>query len=247
MKNLFAFAAAAAVLPVALLCQTTATTKKTTSPASTMKATTPSAQPALPPVDLPSEPGTYAVFYTSLGNFVCRLFPDDAPKTVANFIGLATGTKAWTDPTTHQLKHTPLYSGTVFHRVIPDFMIQGGDPTATGMGSPGYQFPDEFGPHHDFSKPGILAMANSGPNTNGSQFFVTVTGSTPAHLNGKHTIFGEVVSGQDVVDKISLVPRNSSDKPNTAVKIIRVAIKKVPAAGAAPAAKPAAKPVAPSK
>ena len=211
-----------------------------------MKATTP-AQPALPPVDLPSAPGTYAVFYTSLGNFVCRLFPEDAPKAVANFIGLATGTKAWTDPTTHQLKHTPLYSGTVFHRVIPDFMIQGGDPAATGMGSPGYQFPDEFGPHHDFSKPGILAMANSGPNTNGSQFFVTVTGSMPAHLNGKHTIFGEVVSGQDVVDKISLVPRDGNDKPTTPVKLIRVVIKKVPASGAAPAAKPAAKPATPSK
>ncbi|MGA7412654.1 MAG: peptidylprolyl isomerase [Bryobacteraceae bacterium] len=244
MKNLFVFAAAAAVLPVALLSQTSTTAKKSTSPASATKAP---AQPALPPVDLPSEPGTYAVFYTSLGNFVCRLFPEDAPKAVANFIGLATGTKAWTDPTTHQLKHTPLYSGTQFHRVIPDFMIQGGDPTATGMGSPGYQFPDEFGPHHDFSKAGILAMANSGPNTNGSQFFVTVTGSMPAHLNGKHTIFGEVVSGQDVVDKISQVPRDGNDKPNTPVKLIRVSIKKVPAPGTAPAAKPAAKTTAPPK
>jgi peptidyl-prolyl cis-trans isomerase A (cyclophilin A) len=246
MKNLLAFAATAALLPVTLLCQTTATTKSST-PSSATKATTHPVQPALPPVALPSDPGTYAVFYTSLGNFVCRLFPEDAPKTVANFIGLATGTKPWTDPTTHQLKHTPLYSGTVFHRVIPDFMIQGGDPTATGMGSPGYQFPDEFGPKHEFNKPGILAMANSGPNTNGSQFFVTVTGSLPTHLNGKHTIFGEVVSGQDVVDNISKVPRNASDKPDTAVKLIRVAIKKVPAAPAAPAAKPAAKTTAPSK
>ncbi len=245
MKNLFVVAAAAAVLPAALLCQTTAT--KSTSPGNTMKPTTRSIQSVLPPVDLPSEPGTYAVFYTSLGNFVCRLFPEDAPKAVANFIGLATGTKAWTDPITHQLKHTPLYSGTQFHRVIPDFMIQGGDPAATGMGSPGYQFPDEFGPHHDFSKPGILAMANSGPNTNGSQFFVTVSGSTPTHLNGKHTIFGEVVSGQDVVDNISKVPRDGNDKPNTPVRLIRVAIKKVPAPGSTPAAKPAAKPTAPSK
>jgi peptidyl-prolyl cis-trans isomerase A (cyclophilin A) len=244
MKNFFVLAAAAAIVPVALFGQA-GSVSKSSSATSTAKATTRPAPASLPPVDLPSEPGTYAVFYTSLGNFVCRLFPEDAPKTVANFIGLATGTKAWTDPTTHQLKHTPLYSGTQFHRVIPDFMIQGGDPTATGMGSPGYQFPDEFGPHHDFSKPGILAMANSGPNTNGSQFFVTVTGSTPTHLNGKHTIFGEVVSGQDVVDNISKVPRNSNDKPNTAVKLIRVAIKKV-AAGAAPAAKPAAKPAAPS-
>jgi peptidyl-prolyl cis-trans isomerase A (cyclophilin A) len=246
MKNLFVVAAVAAGLPAALLCQTTATTKST-GPVSTMKPTTRSVQSMLPPVELPSEPGTYAVFYTSLGNFVCRLFPEDAPKAVANFIGLATGTKAWTDPTTHQLKHTPLYSGTIFHRVIPDFMIQGGDPTGTGMGDPGYKFFDEFGPHHDFSKPGILAMANSGPNTNGSQFFVTVSGSKPTHLNGKHTIFGEVVSGQDVVDKISLVPRNGSDKPNTSVRLIRVAIRKVPTPGAPPAAKPAAKTTAPPK
>jgi len=250
MKNLFVLAAAAAVLPAALLCQTTAsksTTKSTTAASATKSTTAHAAQPALPPVDLPSEPGTYAVLYTSLGNIVCRLFPEDAPKTVANFIGLATGTKTWTNPTTHQLMHTPLYSGTVFHRVIPDFMIQGGDPTATGMGSPGYQFPDEFGPKHEFNKAGILAMANSGPNTNGSQFFITVTGSLPTHLNGKHTIFGEVVSGQDVVDKISLVPKNASDKPLTPVKLIRVAIKKVPAAGAASAAKPVAKPAAPPK
>src|SRR5277367_1176530 len=246
MKNFLALAATASLLPSVLLSQTTATTKSNTA-SSTMKATTHPVQSALPPVALPSEPGTYAIFYTSLGNIVCRLFPVDAPKTVANFIGLATGTKAWTDATTHQLKHTPLYSGTVFHRVIPDFMIQGGDPTATGMGSPGYQFPDEFGPKHEFNKPGILAMANSGPNTNGSQFFITVTGSLPTHLNGKHTIFGEVVSGQDVVDNISKVPRNESDKPNTPVKLIRVAIKKVPAAGNTPAAKPAAKPSAPSK
>jgi peptidyl-prolyl cis-trans isomerase A (cyclophilin A) len=240
MKNLFTLAATAALIPIALFSQTAATTKSTTH-STTAK---PPAAPALPAVDLPSEPGTYAVFYTTLGNFVCRLFPEDAPKTVANFVGLATGTKAWTDPKTHTLKHTPLYSGTEFHRVIPDFMIQGGDPTATGMGSPGYQFPDEFGPKHEFNKAGILAMANSGPNTNGSQFFVTVSGSMPRHLNGKHTIFGEVVSGQDVVDKISLVPRDGNDKPKTPVKLIRVSIKKVPAAGAATATKSTAKPAA---
>jgi peptidyl-prolyl cis-trans isomerase A (cyclophilin A) len=246
MKNLLALAATVAILPVTLLCQTATTksTTKSTSPAiSTMKATTRSVQSVVPPVPLPSEPGTYAVFYTSLGNFVCRLFPEDAPKTVANFVGLATGTKAWTDPKTHVLKHTPLYSGTEFHRVIPGFMIQGGDPTGTGMGSPGYQFADEFGPKHEFGKPGVLAMANSGPNTNGSQFFVTVAPTT--HLNGRHTIFGEVVSGQDVVDKISVAPRDSSDKPTTPVKLIRVAIKKVPAPGAA-AVKPTTKP-APAK
>jgi len=164
-----------------------------------------------------------------MGNIVCRLFDKDAPKTVANFHGLATGTKAWTDPKTGATKHTPLYSGTTFHRVIPEFMIQGGDPTGTGMGSPGYKFEDEISPNRTFDHPGILAMANSGPNTNGSQFFITVA-ATP-WLNGKHTIFGEVVSGQDVADKISQVPRDDQDKPSTPVKIIRISIRSV---GAAP-------------
>ena len=179
---------------------------------------------------LPTEPGLYAVVYTSLGNIVCRLFDKDAPKAVANFRGLATGTKAWTDPNTGAQKHTPLYSGTTFHRVIPQFMIQGGDPTGTGMGSPGYKFEDEVSSNHTFDHPGILAMANSGPNTNGSQFFITVA-PTP-WLNGKHTIFGEVVSGQDVVDKISQVPRDDQDKPLTPVKILRISIRTVRAAAA---------------
>jgi peptidyl-prolyl cis-trans isomerase A (cyclophilin A) len=181
--------------------------------------------PAAPAVPLPTEPGLYAVIYTSTGNIVCRLFDKDAPKTVANFRGLATGTKAWTDPATGTVKHTPLYSGTTFHRVIPEFMIQGGDPTGTGMGSPGYQFEDEISSSHTFDHPGILAMANSGPNTNGSQFFITVA-PTP-WLNGKHTIFGEVVSGQDVVDAISKVPRDDQDKPLTTVKIVRITIRRV--------------------
>src|SRR3954451_11045534 len=123
--------------------------------------------PELPVVPLPSEPGLYAVIYTSMGNIVCRLFEKEAPKTVANFRGLATGTKAWTDPNTGKLKHTPLYSGTTFHRVIPDFMIQGGDPTSSGNGAPGYKVEDEIIPDRKFDRPGILAMANSGPNTNG--------------------------------------------------------------------------------
>jgi peptidyl-prolyl cis-trans isomerase A (cyclophilin A) len=178
-----------------------------------------------PAVTLPAEPGVYAVLYTSMGNIVCRLFDKDAPKTVANFRGLATGTKTWTDPATGMVKHTPLYSGTTFHRVIPQFMIQGGDPTGTGMGGPGYQFEDEISSSHTFDHPGILAMANSGPNTNGSQFFITVAG-TP-WLNGKHTIFGEVVSGQDVVDAISNVPRDDQDKPLTLVKILRISIRRV--------------------
>ncbi|MFL6353721.1 MAG: peptidylprolyl isomerase [Bryobacteraceae bacterium] len=183
---------------------------------------------ALPSVTLPTEPGLYAVIYTSMGNIVGRLFDKDAPKAVANFRGLATGTKAWTDPESGATKHTPLYSGTTFHRVIPGFMIQGGDPTGTGTGSPGYHFEDELSSAHTFDHPGILAMANSGPNTNGSQFFITVA-PTP-WLNGKHTIFGEVVSGQDVVDAISKVSRDDQDKPLTPVKITRISIRRVGAA-----------------
>ena len=182
----------------------------------------------LPSVALPSEPGLYAVIYTSLGNIVCRLFEKEAPKTVANFVGLAKGTKLWTDPNTGRQKHTPLYSGTVFHRVIPDFMIQGGDPMGDGSGSPGYEFEDEISSDHSFDRPGILAMANRGKNTNGSQFFITVAAAP--HLTGNYSIFGEVVSGQDVADAISKVPRNDDDKPVTPVKIIRIAIRKVAAA-----------------
>jgi peptidyl-prolyl cis-trans isomerase A (cyclophilin A) len=196
-----------------------------------------SQSPALPPVALPIEPGLYAVIYTSMGNIVCRLFEKDAPKTVANFRGLATGAKAWTDPEAGTVKHTALYSGTTFHRVIPQFMIQGGDPTGTGMGSPGYKFEDEIDASHTFNHPGILAMANSGPNTNGSQFFITVA-ATP-WLNGKHTIFGDVVSGQDVVDAISQVPRDDQDKPTTPVKIIRISVRRVGTAARAQAQSPA--------
>lgn len=195
------------------------------------------AAPALPAVPLPAEPGTYAVFYTSMGNIVCRLFVQDAPKTVANFIGLATGTKAWTDPATGKPRRGPLYSNTTFHRVIPNFMIQGGDPMGTGMGQPGYQFDDEISPNHSFDKPGILAMANSGPNTNGSQFFITTT--PQQRLDGRYSIFGEVVSGQDVVDAISNVPTGVNDKPLTPVKLVRVVIRKVAAKPAPRATRPA--------
>jgi peptidyl-prolyl cis-trans isomerase A (cyclophilin A) len=171
------------------------------------------------------------VIYTSMGNIVSRLFDADAPKTVANFKGLATGTKPWSNPATGKLQHHPLYSGTVFHRVIPDFMIQGGDPLGTGNGDPGYKFEDELQSSRVFDHPGLLAMANSGPNTNGSQFFITVA-PTP-WLNGHHTIFGEVVSGQEVADAISKVPRDSDDKPLTPVKILKIAIRKVPAGASA--------------
>src|SRR2546422_735768 len=146
-------------------------------------------------------PGTYALFDTNLGSFVVKLFPEDAPKTVANFVGLVSGTKEFVDPKTGQTVKRPFYNGLTFHRVIPNFMIQGGDPIGNGTGGPGYKFEDEFGGPHKFNGPGYLAMANAGPNTNGSQFFVTVA-PTP-WLNGKHTIFGIVTEGQDVADAIS--------------------------------------------
>ncbi len=158
-----------------------------------------------------------AVFHTTQGDFTVELFTDKSPKTVANFVGLATGTKAWKDPRSNQeVKDKPLYNGTTFHRVIPDFMIQGGDPEGTGRGGPGYRFEDEFS-DLKFDRPGLLAMANAGPNTNGCQFFVTI-GPTP-HLTNRHTIFGEVTSGMDVVRKIVGVPKDGSDKPLTPVVI----------------------------
>jgi peptidyl-prolyl cis-trans isomerase A (cyclophilin A) len=143
----------------------------------------------------------YATFKTSMGDIVVKLLPEKAPNTVANFLGLAEGTKEWTDPRSGQKTKTPLYDGTIFHRVIPDFMIQGGDPLGTGTGGPGYRFADEIGPDNKFSKPGLLAMANAGPGTNGSQFFITEV-PTP-WLDKGHTIFGEVVKGGELVPKIT--------------------------------------------
>jgi peptidyl-prolyl cis-trans isomerase A (cyclophilin A) len=171
-------------------------------------------------------PGTYAHFNTTEGKITVRLFETDAPITVKNFIELAEGTKEWTHPGTRTKSHDKLYNGTVFHRVIPDFMIQGGDPTGTGMGGPGYRFQDETkSSPHKFDKPGKLAMANSGPNTNGCQFFITVA-PTP-WLTGNHTIFGEVVEGQDVANKISKVARNAQDKPHKAVVLESVTVERV--------------------
>jgi peptidyl-prolyl cis-trans isomerase A (cyclophilin A) len=166
------------------------------------------------------------VFDTSLGTIVCRLFEKEAPKTVANFIGLAEGTTEFRDARTGKKEKRPFYDGLNFHRVIPDFMIQGGDPAGTGMGGPGYKFEDETktSPHR-FDKKGKLAMANAGPNTNGSQFFVTVAATD--WLTGKHTIFGEVVEGQDVVDKISKVSRDRQDRPADLVVLQTVAIERV--------------------
>ncbi len=143
----------------------------------------------------------YATFKTSMGDIVVKLLPAKAPKTVENFLGLAEGTREWADPRSGQKQKKPLYDGTVFHRVIPDFMIQGGDPLGNGTGGPGYRFADEIGPDNKFDRPGLLAMANAGPNTNGSQFFITEV-PTP-HLNKGHTIFGETVRGQDLVGKIA--------------------------------------------
>lgn len=171
-------------------------------------------------------PGTYAVFNTTEGKITVRLFESEAPVTVKNFIELAEGGKEWTHPGTRAKSSDKLYDGTIFHRVIPQFMIQGGDPTGTGMGSPGYRFEDETkGSPHKFDAPGKLAMANSGPNTNGSQFFITVA-ATP-WLTGNHTIFGEVVEGQDIADKISKVPTAAQDKPRTPVVLESVTIERV--------------------
>jgi peptidyl-prolyl cis-trans isomerase A (cyclophilin A) len=159
--------------------------------------------------------GTYAIFETSLGNIVCRLYEKEAPNTVENFIGLAEGTKEFSNPMTGQKEKRPYYDGLTFHRVIPQFMIQGGCPRGDGRGGPGYSFADEFHPSLKHSKAGKLSMANAGPNTNGSQFFITVA-PTP-HLDNRHAIFGEVVDGQDVADKISNISRDTVDRPRVPV------------------------------
>ncbi len=164
-----------------------------------------------------------ATFVTNRGSFTVQLMPDHAPNTVANFIGLATGTKEWKNPGDGQTTSESLYAGTVFHRVIDGFMIQGGDPEGTGMGGPGYRFDDECPPDGpSFDRPGLLAMANAGPGTNGSQFFVTV--APAVWLTGKHTIFGEVTEGYDVVEAIGKVPTGNMDRPAEDVVLERVEI-----------------------
>jgi peptidyl-prolyl cis-trans isomerase A (cyclophilin A) len=170
----------------------------------------------------------YATIETNLGTIKCELFPDKTPKTVRNFVELAEGKKMWTHPFTGRKARKPFYDGLTFHRVMPGFMIQGGDPLADGRGGPGYKFEDEIVPDLKFDKPGRLAMANAGPNTNGSQFFITVV-PTP-HLNGKHTIFGQVVEGQAVVNKIVNVRRDVNDKPINAVIMRKVTIERAPKA-----------------
>ena len=200
---------------------------------------TPQAAPAKPAVDAAKpalEPGLYATITTSLGTIVAKLYETESPKTVKNFADLAMGRQAWTDPKTNQRVKRPLYNGLIFHRVIPGFMIQGGDPMGTGTGGTDV-IPDEFDPSLTFDRPGRLAMANAGPNTGSSQFFIT-EGPTP-HLNCRHTIFGQVVQGQDVVEKIARTPRNDNDRPNTPVRMLRVAVRRV---GPGPATPGVAKP-----
>jgi peptidyl-prolyl cis-trans isomerase A (cyclophilin A) len=165
-----------------------------------------------------------ATLHTNQGPVVIRLFPDHAPKTVRNFVELAEGGRQWTDPRTGRATTDKLYDGTVFHRVIPDFMIQGGDPLGSGRGGPGYKFADEIHPDLGFDRPYLLAMANAGPGTNGSQFFIT-TAPTP-WLNGKHTIFGEVIEGADVVDLISRVKTGSQDRPVEDVTVESVTVER---------------------
>jgi peptidyl-prolyl cis-trans isomerase A (cyclophilin A) len=174
------------------------------------------------------QPGVYAHFVTSEGDFTAHLLDQAAPKTVENFVGLAQGTKAWTDPKTGQPVKRPYYNGLIFHRVIDGFMIQGGDPLGTGTGGPGYSFPDEIDKAHKFDKAGIVAMANRGPNTNGGQFFITVAPYPQLPLN--YTIFGEVTQGLDVVQKIGKVKTGPNDRPVTPVVIKSIKIEKVPGA-----------------
>jgi peptidyl-prolyl cis-trans isomerase A (cyclophilin A) len=230
-----------------------------TPPAQTPPAQTP---PPIVPTQLPDAPvsqaapvveptGPTVVLDTSMGRITCRFFAKEAPLTVANFIGLAQGSKPYTDPVTKQkVRGKPFFDGTTFHRVIPEFMIQGGDPTGTGTGDPGYMFADEFDPDLNFDVPGRMAMANSGPGTNGSQFFITEVPTQ--HLNQKHTIFGQCdESSMPVVSAIARVQRDPDDKPLQPVTLDKVTIVREgkplpplpPAAPAVPASAPAAPPI----
>jgi peptidyl-prolyl cis-trans isomerase A (cyclophilin A) len=163
-----------------------------------------------------------ATFETSMGNMTAELYWDLVPNTVANFVELAQGKRAWRDPKTGQTVTTPLYSGTIFHRVIPKFMIQGGDPQGTGRGGPGYRFADEFHPALKHNVPGVLSMANAGKNTNGSQFFITEV-PTP-HLDNRHSVFGKLVKGMDLVGKMARMPQNARNKPTQDIVLKKVSI-----------------------
>jgi len=163
-----------------------------------------------------------AEFVTTEGSFTVTLFDEEVPNTVANFVGLAEGTKEWTDPRTKQKATAPYYNGIVFHRVIEGFMIQGGDPLGQGVGGPGYEFADEFHPRLRHDRAGILSMANRGPNTNGGQFFITLA-PTP-HLNDRHSVFGEVTSGMDIVRRIGSTPTGRQDRPVKDIQILEIKI-----------------------
>lgn len=195
------------------------------------------AKPAIDPAKPAREPGLYVTIVTTQGTIVGKLFEAESPKTVKNFADLAMGRKEWTDPKTNQRTRRPLYNGLIFHRVIPGFMIQGGDPLGTGTGGTDV-IPDEFNPALTFDQPGRFGMANAGPGTGSSQFFITEV-PTP-HLNGLHTIFGQVVEGQDVVEKIARVPRGAGDRPTTAVRMTRVTVRREGPAPVTAKPKPAA-------
>jgi peptidyl-prolyl cis-trans isomerase A (cyclophilin A) len=217
LLSLSLIAAALAAQPAAPKAAPKAPAKKTTAAAPVEQ------------IPLPAENGLYAVFNTTMGQIIARLYEKETPITVTNFVALSRGTKTFTDEKTNIPVRRPFYNGLTFHRVIPKFMIQGGDPLGNGMGGGGVpSIKDEFVDSLTFDKPGVLAMANVGrPNTGACQFFITTTGSMPAHLNGKHTIFGQVVVGQDIVDAISEVPRDDGDKPNTPVVMKSVLIRRV--------------------
>lgn len=220
------------LVPVALLAVTVfAQSAEKGAATKSAAATTTASKPAAPPL----EPGLYANIATSMGVIKVKLFEKESPITVKNFQDLALGRKAWADPKTGQRVTRPLYTGTIFHRVIPDFMIQGGDPTGTGMGGTDV-IPDEFHPSLSFDQPGRLAMANAGPGTGSCQFFITEV-PTP-HLNGRHTIFGQVVDNQELVGKIARVPK-SGEKPATPVRIVRISFQRVGPGPAVPGARPA--------
>jgi peptidyl-prolyl cis-trans isomerase A (cyclophilin A) len=205
--------------------------------------------PKMNPVAAPT--GPVATIDTTVGKLTCELFPDKAPIGVANFIGLANGTKDWKNPITGTKKHgVPLYDGTIFHRVIPEFMIQGGDPAGTGEGDPGYVFKNETLPTLKFDRPGRMAYANSGPDTNGSQFFITEDVAHSEHLTGNYTIFGQCdAASVELVKQIARMGRDSNDRPYRPVKINHISITQHVAAKPAATAKPAVKaaPKAPAK
>ena len=204
-----------------------ATTAKPAAP--TAKPAAATAKPTAPATPAASAskhgPGVYAHITTNHGAMIAKLFDQDAPKTVANFVGLAEGKKAWRNPRTNTMVRRPYYNNLTFHRIIPRFMIQGGDPEGTGMGGPGFEFADEFNPKLRHSKAGILSMANKGPNTNGGQFFITLA-PTP-HLNDRHSVFGELVEGMDTLMAIGQVPTGAQNKPVKPVIIKSIRIERV--------------------